>query len=45
MYIDKKTQINFTPHLIPTFRGILSTIYIKSNFNLTKLSEVLIKFL
>ena len=44
MFIDKKTQINFTPHLIPTFRGILSTIYIKSNFNLTKLSESLLSF-
>ena len=44
MYIDNKTQINFTPHLIPTFRGILSTIYIKSNFNLIKLSECLLNF-
>ncbi len=44
MYIDSKTQINFTPHLIPTFRGILSTIYIKSNFNLIKLSECLLNF-
>ena len=43
-YIDNKTQINFTPHLIPTFRGILSTIYIKSNFNLIKLSECLLNF-
>ena len=44
MYIDNKTQINFTPHIIPTFRGILSTIYIKSNFNLIKLSECLLNF-
>ncbi len=44
MYIGSKTQINFTPHLIPTFRGILSTIYVKSNFNLIKLSECLLNF-
>ena len=44
MYISSKTQINFTPHLIPTFRGILSTIYVKSNFNLIKLSDCLSNF-
>lgn len=27
----KKVKVTFTPHLIPMFRGILSTIYIESN--------------
>ncbi len=28
---DKKFSFNFTPHLSPMFRGILSTIYIETN--------------
>ena len=28
---NKKVQVFFTPHLIPMFRGILSTIYLKVN--------------
>ena len=28
---NKKINVSFTPHLIPTFRGILSTIYLKLN--------------
>jgi N-acetyl-gamma-glutamyl-phosphate reductase len=30
---SKKVNISFTPHLIPTFRGILSTIYLEINKN------------
>ena len=32
---NKKLEINFTPHLIPMFRGILSTIYIEANKNIS----------
>jgi N-acetyl-gamma-glutamyl-phosphate reductase len=28
---NKKVQVHFTPHLIPMFRGILSTIYLKTH--------------
>ena len=28
---NKKVEVFFTPHLIPMFRGILSTIYVDSN--------------
>ena len=30
-FTKKKVNYSFNPHLIPTFRGILSTIYIKTN--------------
>ena len=30
-YTNKKIDFNFTPHLTPMFRGILSTIYIDLN--------------
>ena len=29
----KKVKISFTPHILPINRGILSSIYIKSNYN------------
>ena len=32
---SKKIQITFTPHLIPTFRGILSTIYLDLSKDVT----------
>ena len=32
---NKKLEINFTPHLTPMFRGILSTIYIEANKNIS----------
>ena len=32
---NKKLEINFTPHLIPMFRGILSTVYIEANKNIS----------
>ena len=32
---NKKVSITFTPHLIPMFRGILSTIYLETKRNLS----------
>jgi len=29
-----KIEVQFTPHLLPMFRGILSTIYINLNKNI-----------
>lgn len=39
----KKIRLTFTPHLIPMFRGILSTIYINTNknFNAIKIYKFL----
>ena len=43
---DKKFSFNFTPHLSPMFRGILSTIYIEANdiCSLKSLTSELRKF-
>ena len=30
-YSKRKIKISFTPHLVPMFRGILSTIYLESS--------------
>ena len=35
-YTTKKIDFNFTPHLTPMFRGILSTIYIDLDSNVTQ---------
>ncbi len=35
-YTNKKLDFNFTPHLTPMFRGILSTIYIDLDSNITQ---------
>ena len=35
-YTSKKLDFNFTPHLTPMFRGILSTIYIDLDNNVTQ---------
>ena len=42
-YSNKKIEFNFTPHLTPMFRGILSTIYvdIKKGATLRKIQNVL----
>ena len=32
---DKKVNFTFNPHLLPTFRGILSSIYFNTNKNIT----------
>ena len=31
----KKLEYSFNPHLLPTFRGILSTMYVNTNYNIT----------
>ena len=43
---NKKVSFSFNPHLIPTFRGILSSIYFKSrnNINIKKIRTVLKKY-
>ena len=43
-YSSKKIEFNFTPHLTPMFRGILSTIYvdIKKGASLKKIQNALI---
>ena len=43
-FSDHSLEIAFTPHLIPTFRGMLSTIYVKSLKNIDEIYEVLNKF-
>jgi len=43
---NKKIKVSFTPHLIPMFRGILSTIYLETrkNFNSKKIYLLLKKY-
>lgn len=36
-FSNNKIEVSFTPHLIPTFRGMLSTIYVKSQNSLDEL--------
>lgn len=36
-FSNNKIEVSFTPHLIPTFRGMLSTIYVKSQNSLNEL--------
>ena len=45
-YCKRKIDFQFTPHLTPMFRGILSTIYIdlKRGFSIKKLHNILKKF-
>ena len=45
-YSKKKIEFNFTPHLTPMFRGILSTIYIEVNKNVSqnKIKKVLVDY-
>ena len=42
----KKIKYSFNPHLLPTFRGILTSIYLKKKLNvsLNKIRNELIKF-
>ena len=42
----KKISFTFNPHLLPTFRGILSTIYLDINkkSSIKKIRNELIKF-
>ena len=45
-FTKKKFQFNFTPHLSPMFRGILSSIYVdlENNISQTKVLNTLISF-
>ena len=45
-YTNSKISFTFTPHLIPMFRGILSTTYVdlKSGFSIKKAQKILKKF-
>ena len=45
-FSKKKVKVFFTPHLIPMFRGILSTIYLETNknFNAKKIYNYLRKY-
>ena len=45
-YTNKKVQFTFNPHLLPTFRGILSSIYLNTNKNINsnKVRSTLKKF-
>ena len=43
---DKKINFSFNPHLLPVFRGMMSTIYLdlKENVNINDVNNVLINF-
>ena len=45
-YTQKKINFTFNPHLLPTFRGILTSIYVdlKNNSSVYKVRKELIKF-
>ena len=34
-HTNKKVLFNFNPHIIPTFRGILSSIYVRKSYLFT----------
>jgi len=44
--LSKKIKFNFTPHILPMFRGILSTIYVEksSNISTVQILNFLTKF-
>ena len=46
LYSKKELKFTFSPHLIPTFRGLLSTIHLelKKGVNLNKIYNLLIMF-
>ncbi len=46
LYTSSKVNLTFTPHLIPMFRGILSTIYVdlRPGFSIKKIETILKKF-
>ena len=45
-YSKNKVEFNFTPHLTPMFRGILTTIYIEANKNVSqnKIKKILANY-
>ena len=42
-YLSNKNKFNFTPHILPMFRGILSTIYVEKEKSIS--TEKVVKFL
>ena len=40
-FISRKINFNFTPHILPMFRGILSTIYVKKSKNNSSTDKIL----
>ena len=42
-FLSKKIRFNFTPHILPMFRGILSTIYVEKEKTIS--TEKIVKFL
>ena len=44
LHANQNVEVLFTPHLIPTFRGILSTIYVKSKTSIDDIYNILDKF-
>ena len=42
-FLSKKIRFNFTPHILPMFRGILSTIYVEKEKSIS--TEKIVKFL
>ena len=44
LHANQNIEILFTPHLIPTFRGMLSTIYVKSNKSIDDIYNIIDKF-
>ncbi len=44
LHANQNIDVLFTPHLIPTFRGMLSTIYVKSNKSLDEIYNSMDKF-
>ncbi len=44
LFSKKNLDVSFTPHLIPTFRGMLSTIYVKSDKSIDDLYKTLFEF-
>ena len=42
-FLSKKIRFNFTPHILPMFRGILSTIYVEKEKTIS--TEKVVKFL
>ncbi len=45
-FTKKKVSYTFNPHLLPTYRGILTSIYLKTNggINVNKIRKTLIKY-
>jgi len=41
--VSKKISFNFTPHILPMFRGILSTIYVEKKNNIS--TRIILNFL